>query len=148
NATGTLSWTPSYSQAGVYPVTFTASNALSGSASTTITITTGDRPPVVTAPAIATAVESTLRTINITASDPDGPAITELGPTGLAAEATFAPGSGNTTGTLSWTPSYSQAGVYAVTFTASNSLSGTATTTITIANVDRPPAVTAPAIAS
>ena len=40
-----------------YTVTFTASNALSGSASTSITVGNVDRSPVVTAPATASVLE-------------------------------------------------------------------------------------------
>src|SRR5436309_6698218 len=148
NTTGTLTWTPSFAQAGSYTVTFTASNALSGSASTVITVTNVDRAPVVTAPATATAAENSLLTVSVTASDPDGQAITSLNAAGLPAGASFTPGGGNTTGTLTWTPSFAQAGSYTVTFTASNALSGSASTVITVTNVDRAPVVSAPASVS
>ena len=149
NTTGTLSWTPDYSQAGSYSVTFTASNALSGSRTTFITVTNTDRAPVVTAPATATVAENGLLTVNVTAADPDGDAISSLTATGVPAGATFTPGPGNTAGTLSWTPDYSRAGSYSVTFTASNTLSGSgATTAITVTNTDRAPVVTAPATAT
>jgi parallel beta-helix repeat protein len=148
NTTGTLSWTPGYNQHGVYTVTFTASNALSGSSSTIITVNDVQVPPVVTAPPTASVAEGAPLTVNVTASDADGDAITTLVPTALPAGATFTAGAGNTSGTLSWMPGYDQAGSYTVTFTASNSLSGSASTTITVSNVDRPPVVTATATAS
>jgi len=45
-----------------------------------------------------------------------------------------------TAGTFAWTPTSAQAGTYGVTFTASNSLTGTAKTTITVAEcLDLPP---------
>ncbi|HEX7076787.1 MAG TPA: Ig-like domain-containing protein [Candidatus Eisenbacteria bacterium] len=150
HTSGTLSWTPTFTQSGTYAATFTATNALSGSATTNITVTNTDRPPTVTAPATATVNENALLTVNVTASDPDGDAITSLTATGTAitAGATFAAGGGNTSGTLTWTPTFTQAGTYAATFTATNALSGSATTNITVNNVDRAPTVTAPATAN
>jgi sugar lactone lactonase YvrE len=102
------------------------------------------RAPVVTAPATFSGAEGTALSINVTASDPDGDAITSLTAAGTAitAGAVFTAGAGKTTGTLTWTPTYTQAGSYSVTFTASNALSGSATTAITIANTNLPPVVT------
>jgi PKD repeat protein len=148
HASGTLTWTPDYSQAGAYTVTFTATNAISGSASTAITVNNVDRAPVVTAPATASVNENQLLAVNVSASDPDAEAIASLIATGVPSGATFTAGAGNTSGTLSWTPGYSQAGAYTVTFTATNALSGSASTAITVNNVDRAPVVTAPATTS
>src|SRR4029077_5145342 len=96
----------------------------------------------------ASGAENALLTVDVTASDPNGDAITSLVATGLPSGATFTPGAGNTSGTLSWTPSFIQAGTYVVTFTASNALSGSATTTITVTDHDQAPVVTATATAS
>ncbi|MGE5176162.1 MAG: Ig-like domain-containing protein [Hyphomicrobiales bacterium] len=147
NLAGVFAWTPTYAQAGSYGVTFTASNALSGSASTSVTVTNVDLPPAVTAPASQTGAEGALLTFGVTASDPDGDAISSLTAAGtaIAAGGTFTAAPGNTAGTFSWTPTFAQAGAYAVTFTAANALSGSATTAISIGNTDRPPVVTAPA---
>ncbi|HET9250682.1 MAG TPA: putative Ig domain-containing protein [Candidatus Eisenbacteria bacterium] len=148
NTSGTFDWTPTFTQAGSYNVTFTATNALSGGASTAITITNVDRAPLATAAATASGSEGTLLTFGVTASDPDGDTISSLTAAPLPSGATFTPNGSNTSGTFDWTPSFTQAGSYNVTFTASNALSGQASTAITIANVDRAPAVTAPATAS
>src|SRR5205823_146969 len=78
DTTGTLSWTPGYGDAGTYTVTFTAVNALSGSAGAALTVTNVDRAPVVTAPATATVAEGTPSTLAVHAADPDGDAITSL----------------------------------------------------------------------
>ncbi|HYJ34094.1 MAG TPA: putative Ig domain-containing protein [Candidatus Binatia bacterium] len=149
NTSGTFSWTPATGQAGTYDVTFTASNALTGSATTHLTITapTVDQAPVVTAPANESGTEGTLLTFTVTASDPDGQLITSLTASPLPAGATFTANALNTSGTFNWTPSTGQAGTYDVTFTATNALSGTATThvTITAPGVDQAPVVTAPA---
>jgi len=148
NTTGTLTWTPAFNQSGVHTATFTATNALSGSSTTTITVSNTDQAPTVTAPAAASGPENTLIEVNVTAADLDGDAIGTLSASNLPQGATFTPGAGNTTGTLSWTPSFSQSGTYTVTFTASNSLSGSANTVITVGEVDLPPVVTAPPTAS
>ena len=149
-SSGTFSWTPTFTQAGSYNVTFTASNALSGTAATAITVNNVDRAPAVTAPATVTGPENALLAFTVTATDPDGDALTDLTAAGTAitAGATFTKNASNTSGTLSWTPTFTQAGGYSVTFTASNALSGTGTTAITITNVNSPPIVTAPATAS
>ncbi len=136
NTTGTLNWTPTYSQAGGYTVTFTAANALSGSASTTITVGDVDRAPVVTAQASTSVNEETLLNFEVTANDPDGQAISSLVATDLPSGATFTPGPENLTGTLSWTPTPAQVGSHTVTFTAANALSGSASTTITVIAVN------------
>ncbi len=150
NTSGTFSWTPSFTAAGSYTVTFTATNTLSGSASTAITVGGFDRPPVVTAPGTASGNENTLITFSVSANDPDGQAITSLTASSSPATtgSTFAVNASHTSATWSWTPSFTNAGTYSVDFTASNSLSGTARTTVAVANVDRAPTVTAPATAS
>lgn len=136
NTSGTLSWTPATGDAGAYTVTFTAANTLSGSASTVITVTTpGDQAPVVTAPGTSAVNENQALTVNVTAIDPDGDAITSLTASAVPAGAVFTAGLGNTSGALTWTPTSTQAGTYTVTFTAANALSGSASTVITVINV-------------
>ncbi len=148
NTSGTLSWTPNYTQAGAYSITFTATNALSGSSTTQVTVSNTDRAPVVTAPASASVAEASLLTVNVSASDPDAQAITSLTASGLPAGATFTPGAGNATGTLTWTPGYTQSGTYNITFTATNSRSGSATTQVIVTNTNGPPVVVAPPTAT
>src|SRR6266516_3446256 len=138
---------------GPYTVRFTATNALSGSATTAITVADVDHPPAITAPATASVDENSQLIVDITVADPNGQAITTLTAdlSGLPAgnNAVFTKGAGNTSGRLTWTPSYSHAGgPYTVRFTASNALTGTATTAITVRNVDRLPTVLAPATAT
>lgn len=150
-----LSGTPTITDGGVYTITWIANDHATvpstATATTVLTITGGvtAHPPVVSAPSAFSGAEGSLLSISIAASDPDGDAINTLAAAGSAitAGAAFAAGPGNATGTLTWTPGYSQAGVYGVTFTASNALSGSAGTVITIADVNRAPVVsiTAPA---
>lgn len=141
NTSGTLSWTPNFTQAGSYSATFTATNALSGSATTAVTVTNTNRAPVVTAPASASGAQNTLITFTVTAADPDGDAITTLTAAGTAITAggTFASNAAHTSGTFNWTPSSSQSGSYSATFTATNAQSGSATTAITVLSSNQPP---------
>src|SRR5439155_52562 len=147
NATGTLTWTPSFSEAGSYTVTFTAANVLSGSASTAITVIEADQPPALTAPSTAEVAEGQPLTVTVTASDPDGDAIGSLTATGLPAGATFTPAPDNASGILSWTPGPGDEGSLSVTFTASNALVGEAVTSITVGPPDHAPEVSVTATA-
>lgn len=148
NTSGTFSWIPTFTQAGSYTVTFTAVNALSGSASTMITVcNTCERAPVVTAPSTASGLAETLISFTVSATDPDGDAIVGFTASGTAISAggTFVTGPMGqfVSGTFSWTPTLGQEGTYSATFLASNALSGSAATQITVG--DRAPIVTAPA---
>ena len=133
NTSGTLSWTPSFTSAGSYNATFTAQNALTGSAGTSIVVANGcDRAPVVTAPPTKLIAAGFPLTFTVAAADPDGEAITSLTASGSAmiSGATFVAGAGNTSGSFSWTPAFP--GTYGVTFTASNTLAGSASTSIAV----------------
>jgi PKD repeat protein len=143
NASGTFSWTPDNAQAGSHTVTFTASNALTGTAATVITVTNLNNTPVVTAPATQTVDEGVLLTFGVSASDADGDHVT-LTALGIPVGATFLD-NGDDTGTFSWTPSFTQAGSYTVTFNGSdgNGGTGSATTAITVNNVNRCPTANA-----
>ena len=147
NTSGTFSWTPDFSQAGSYAVAFVASNALSATDTTVITVTNVDRAPLVTAPAAASVQENAPITVNVTASDPDGDPIESLTAVGLPGGATFTAGPGNTGGTFNWTPDFTQSGIYLVSFVAANALAGAYTTEITVGGSDRAPIVQAPATA-
>src|SRR6185503_19805801 len=132
NTTGVLSWTPSFSQSGSYTVSFTASNALIGSATTQITINGVDRPPVVIVPDTVACFVGQLATVKVQVMDPDGDAITLLTATGLPAGATFTRGPGSKTGTLTWTPTAVPSGPVAVVFTAQNASTGSPTSHLTV----------------
>src|SRR5207247_565978 len=143
---GTLTWTPSYDDApGPYTVNFTASNSLTVSGPTSISVGNQDRAPVVTAPATAKVAENAVLTLNVTAADPDGEPIGSLTAalSGLPSvhNAVFTVSADRKTGTLTWTPSYDdgRAAPYNLTFTASNALTGSSTTSITVLNRDRTP---------
>jgi len=108
-----------------------------------------DRPPKVKAPASAAAMENAPMSVTVTASDPDGEAIASLtaNVSGLPVgnNATFTVNAAHAAGTFAWTPTFNDARVlpYVVTFMATNALSGSATTRITVANVNRVPSASA-----
>ena len=96
-------------------------------------MTNFDHAPVVVAPATESGPEATLMTVNVTASDVDGEAITSLTadlsnlPAGH--DAVFTPAGDNLSGTLTWTPTVFDApGPHSVSFIAANAMSDTATT--------------------
>jgi hypothetical protein len=95
-------------------------------------IGTPDQAPVVAVAPTASAIAGHPLSLNVTAADADGDAIAALSASGLPAGATFTAGAGNTAGTLSWTPTDNDVGTHPVTFTASNALSGSASTLITV----------------
>lgn len=104
-----------------------------------------DHPPVVSAPRKVTAAEGAVLTVNVTAADPDGPAVTDLTASlaglPLGNNATFTKDGLSMLGTLTWTPTFmdARATPYPVTFTATNVLSGAAMTKITVTNTNRAP---------
>jgi len=116
-------------------------NALTGSATTHISIAEQgggeDHAPVVTAPACWTGKETRTLSFVVTATDPDGDAITSLTASTLPSGAAFTTNASNTSGTFTWIPTLTQSGSYEVTFTASNALSGSATTNIKVRNLDQ-----------
>ena len=136
NTTGTLTWTPTYDHAGSYSVTFIASNSLTGSRATAITVLNTDRAPVVSAPNNVKANAGSLVTFDVTAADADGDAIASLTASlsGLPAgnDATFTVNATHTGGTFRWTPAVGLNGNYTVGFTASNVLSGSASTRVQV----------------
>lgn len=149
HTTGTFSWTPDYAQAGMYDVVFTAQNALSDSTTTQITIVNVDRAPAVAAPGTVTGTAGATVSFGITASDPDGESISSLtlDASGLPGgnDAALTPGGSNTTGAFLWHSAPADSGTFSASFTVSNALNGTATTTIELAGgTFLPPAIAAP----
>lgn len=138
----TLAWTPTFDDAGVHTVTFTVSDGqLTDSETVTLTVANVNRAPLLAAIGARTVAEDATLTVTPTGSDPDGDAVT-FSATGLPSGATFA------SGTLTWKPSFTQAGTYTVKFTASDgTLSASEDVTITVTNTNRAPTVsfTAPA---
>jgi PKD repeat protein len=108
-----------------------------------------DHPPVVHAPKLVAGAEAGEVTFGVTATDPDGPSLTALTASfaglPLGNDATFTEAPDHASGTFAWTPAYEDARPmpYLVTFTATNVISGTGVTKITVANTNRPPSAQA-----
>ena len=108
-----------------------------------------DHPPVVKAPKSVTTSEGAQVAITVTANDPDGPSVTTLAANlsnlPLGHNATFVAEPGNGSGAFRWTPGYmdARATPYLVTFTATNVLSGSASTKILVQNSNRVPVANA-----
>jgi hypothetical protein len=119
------------------------SQAMSATEVVTINVGNVNRPPVLNPIGNKTVSEGQILSFNVTASDPDGNALTYSAPN-LPAGATFDP----VTQKFSWTPTYNQTGNYSVTFTvtdngAPNSESTSETITITVGSINRPPVLQA-----
>ena len=112
-----FSWTPEYDQAGTYIINFVASD---GSLSTTKTITIYvhniNRAPVLDAIPDQTTSEGTLLTVNVFALDPDEDILTFSLQGTVPAGMSINP----TSGRISWTPNYEQAGDHTITVRASD----------------------------
>ena len=137
-ATHVFSWTPTYTQAGSYNVTFSVNDGNSGTASETITITVSNvnRDPVLGAIGSKSVVENSNLTFTLSATDPDGDTLTYSAsnlPTGAAFN--------TSTGVFSWTPGLAQAGSYpGVRFTVTDgNLSDSEDIAITVTNTNTPP---------
>ncbi|MCH7946408.1 MAG: hypothetical protein IIC66_01275, partial [candidate division Zixibacteria bacterium] len=122
DGTGTFDWTPSFVQAGLYNITFFASDgAAKDSEIVSITvIEAGNQTPVLIAIGAKSATEGTSLNFGITASDPDS-TIPNLSTSSLPAGAIFV-NNGDGTGTFDWTPDFTQSGIYNVTFYATDGL--------------------------
>ena len=145
-ASGELTWSPDFTKAGTYVATFTASNDLSRSATTTIVVHNVNRAPSISAPPTAFGDEGTLLTFTVFGADPDAE-ILGLNASGLPGNAVFQDLQNNS-GTVTWFPEFDQSGDYVATFTATDGYGAgaAAQTTVTVRNVDRPPVVSAPSV--
>jgi hypothetical protein len=132
----TFAWTPSTSQAGSYQVTFEVSDSqLQDSEVVTITVTApaANAAPALQPVASQTVAENTLLSFRIQATDPEGDPITY-------SASSLPAGAGLSGQTFRWTPTYSQAGNYTVTFSASDGHSQTSqAVSIKVQNVNRKP---------
>jgi len=115
NGTGSFSFTPSYTQAGTFNVRFIASDGQAADSElVVVTVTNLNRPPVLATIGGQTVAEGSVLNLPVSASDPDGEAMV-LSTGTLPANANFADG-GDGHGTLTFAPSYLQAGVIDIWF--------------------------------
>ena len=111
-------------------------------------------PPVLSVPVASSGAEGVAVSISATATDPEGGQITSLFATGfpLFLSLTGSAGSSPQTATVTGVPGFSDAGIYAITWSATDDGTPTATstaqTTLTIEDVGQAPVITAPAAVS
>ncbi|MCH9024280.1 MAG: hypothetical protein IH931_03020 [candidate division Zixibacteria bacterium] len=120
NGRGTFEWTPGFLQSGIHIVTFIATDDSSAVDSHQVTITVsdgGNQSPVLDSIGAQGTSEGVNHTFAVTATDiEDTPGLsTSVLPPG----ASFVD-SGNGAGSFSWTPGFLQAGVYEITFYATD----------------------------
>ncbi len=119
NGTATFNFTPSYNQAAIYNIIFVAfDGSLADSETVQITVTNTNRAPILASIGPKTVAEGAALNFGTSASDPDG-AIPTMTAVNVPANATYV-NNGNGTGTFTFNPNFSQAGVYNVTFIASD----------------------------
>jgi hypothetical protein len=138
-ATLRFRWRPEFGRVGTYTVTFTARDEqLAASATLSVTVTPGNRPPELFVPGPKVLDESELVTFTVSGVDPEGEPVS-FGARDLPPGSTFDPGSR----TFSWIPTYEQSGRWTVTFTASDgSESAEASVVLTVGDVNRGPTLT------
>ncbi len=139
NGSGSFSFDPSFTQAGVYNVTFKVSDGLLvDSEVVTVTVTNTNRAPVLDSIGVKTVAENSNLTFRVHATDPDGTPLT-LTVANNPLNSSFVD-SGNGVGSFTFNPSFTQAGIYNVTFRASDgSLLDTEVVAITVTNINRAP---------
>ena len=142
---GTLTWTPTLEEAGLYVVRFIASDPLRGFGQTIVGIDNLNQIPALTAPLTAEGRELEDLLFSIRGTDPDNDLLA-LSATTLPPGAHFSDNQNNS-GIFSWQPTAGQAGSHPAAFLASDGHGGTATarTEVQIAAADQPPVIQAPA---
>jgi large repetitive protein len=138
NGTGTLSGTPAAGTGGTYSLTFTAANGVLPDGTQAFTLNV-NQAPAITSAASATFTAGTAGSFTVTTSGFPAPSLA-IGGVALPAGLTFVD-NGNGTGTLSGTPAAGTGGTYAITFTATNSVSASAPQAFTL-TVNQAPAIT------
>ena len=116
HAHGLFAWTPTYLQAGVYAVRFTAKDPFEANAVTRVEVLDVPNPPTVVVPTSVVGMEGTLLVAVVSADDSDGDPLTSFTTGPLPAGAAFTVAPDLASGVLTWTPGHAQAGDYAVTF--------------------------------
>ena len=127
-ADGTLAGTPAFGTAGSFPITITATDANTGTATQAFTLTVTAGGPTFTSAASTSFAENSAGTFSVTATGDTPITYSETGalPSGVTLAAD---------GTLAGTPAFATAGSYPITITAtdgnSNTLNQAFTLTVT-----------------
>ncbi len=144
-----LSYTPDPRYTGTDSFTFKVNDGLADSAPATVSIAINpvNHRPALTVPAAQTINEGQELSFTVSATDIDAGQTLTFSATGLPGGATFTPTS-NTTARFTWTPSFTQAGSYTVSFRVTDNgvpaLADTKTVAITVNDVNRAPVLTVP----
>ncbi|MGH8016201.1 MAG: putative Ig domain-containing protein, partial [Candidatus Zixiibacteriota bacterium] len=145
NGTGSFSWTPTFVQAGSYPVTFRATDGtLTDTEVVVITVNeAGNQRPVLAVIGAKSVTEGNNLTFNTSATDADG-TTPIMSAVNLPSGASFI-NNGNGTGTFNWTPNFTQSGPYNVTFISSDgTLADSELVTISVNEAGNQPPILAP----
>jgi len=140
DGTATFDWTPSFDQAGLYSITFTAvdDSAAVDSEAVEITVAHVNRPPVLDPIDDYTVPEGDTLVVPVSSTDPDG-SIPVLSASSLPPNATFTDHSDGT-GEIFFAPDYDQAGTYNVSILATDGIDTDSTSLVIIVqNTNRPP---------
>ena len=132
-ATGVLGGTPAKGAGGVYNITFTASNGVGTATTQNFTLTVDEAPAIASANSTNFAVGSP-GTFTVTETGFPIPTLTESG--GLPNGVTF----NAATGVLGGTPTTGTAGIYNISFTASNGVGANAVQSFTLTVTTSTPA--------
>ncbi len=136
NPDGSFLYTPNQNFNGVDSFTYAASDGSLASSPVTVTIVVVPAPdaPVLATLGNQTIAEGSLLSLALSASDPDGEMLS-FSASGLPSGAVLDPLSGS----FSWTPGYDQAGIYTLSFTATDptGLNASETLTITVSDVSQ-----------
>lgn len=144
-ATRTFNWTPTYEQSGTYVVDFLMNDGAGGIDREPVTITVQhvDRPPVIDPIAAQSVDEAQTLTVAISGSEPDREDQDKISfvMKNLPQGARF----DEVARQFSWTPTYDQSGEYPgiQAVMIAGALSDTATFSITVNHVNRPPVLAA-----
>ena len=124
-ADGTLAGTPAFATAGSYPITVTATDANSNSATQSFALTVTAGGPVFTSAASTSFAENSAGTFSVTANGDTPITYSETGalPSGVTLAAN---------GTLAGTPGFATAGSFPITITATDANSSTSTQAFTL----------------
>ncbi|MCH7948403.1 MAG: tandem-95 repeat protein, partial [candidate division Zixibacteria bacterium] len=145
NGSGSFDWTPDLTQAGIYNVTFYATDDSSAVDSEVVTITVndaGNQQPILAAIGAQSVDENANLNFGVSATDADGTTPT-LSTSALPTGASFTD-NGNGTGSFDWTPTFVQSGVYSVTFYATDGIAtDSEIVAITVNNVNQAPILAA-----
>ncbi|MFN0083925.1 MAG: Ig-like domain-containing protein [Blastocatellia bacterium] len=137
----TLTYRPNTNYVGPDSFTFRVSDGQvdSETATVSITVRSANRAPILTVPGAQSTTENKSIAFPVSATDPDAGQIVTISASGLPAGASFSPAAGAAAYAFNWTPSFTQAGTYTVSFTATDNgvppLSATRSVQISVGDV-------------